>query len=562
MGLQGEFSARAKSYPSLPAGQSRGRLPRWQAQGSESSHTNDQPLDCGGSMNASTPRRLILAASMLCACGRSNVYSETTGGSTAEASTSAGSTRGTSAATGSSRSTASSGTQTSSGQSASSAVAGTGTTLAAATDTNGTGSTGATGTAAVGTTTTGGTTTGTQTSGSTSGAACNPSLPANELQTCNGSSDCGCPLNCVASPFGVSLCERSCLSLSDCPDLETLCTSGECQPNACGSGFDGTLDSDCNVVATNDGSCLPSTIGTLNVGLCSQGGPEDVGCSPTATRATIAQACIPGDFCAAALESVCAPLCDPFAFESCGLTATCTPLAGQDPRLGVCEPKGTTGTTSGSTTGVTSGTSSGTTSGSTGNTGTSGATTGTTSGGSTSGSCSTTVTPSEFETCQNDLDCGCPLTCTRDLAAGGQVCEYPCLDTSDCANLFTTCQNGFCSVNQCGGNTGNGTFDSTCNVLGTNDGTCEPLTLNDGISSVGYCVQAGSAAGNCDPSASRITPASQICPAGELCFGGVETFGGTCNQLCNPQSGSCTDQSQFCSAIVNEPDLGICIDGF
>lgn len=145
-----------------------------------------------------------------------------------------------------------------------------------------------------------------------------------------------------------------------------------------------------------------------------------------------------------------------------------------------------------------------------------------------------------------------------DAAAGGLVCESACQTTADCPNLVTTCQTGSCAVNVCGGATGNGSFNSTCNVEGQGDGTCEPLTLDGGLSSVGYCSQAGVASGGCDPSASRGTAPSEICPPGALCFGGVATFGGTCNQLCDPVGGACP-AGQFCSGIVDEPDLGVCL---
>jgi hypothetical protein len=343
----------------------------------------------------------------------------------------------------------------------------------------------------------------------------------------------------------VSLCEFPCANLGDCPNLETICVSGACQPNLCGaSANNGTLDSTCNVVGSNDGSCLPATVDGQNIGLCSQEGPEDAGCSPSATRTTIATACQAGEVCVASFGDSCGVLCDPFAFEPCGVGVPCVTPQGADARLGVCRPAGTTTSSSSGTTGTGTTTSS---------------SSGSSTGGTTSG-CSTAISPGEFQTCQTIADCGCPMDCVSDPAAGGQVCEYECTQTSDCPDLVTICQNGVCAVNQCGGATGNGSFNGTCNVEGTNDGTCEPLTLDGGFSSIGYCYQAGDATSSCDPSASRVNAASQICPPGFLCFGGVETFGGTCNQLCTPPGGQCPG-GQFCSNIVNEPDLGICITG-
>jgi hypothetical protein len=142
--------------------------------------------------------------------------------------------------------------------------------------------------------------------------------------------------------------------------------------------------------------------------------------------------------------------------------------------------------------------------------------------------------------------------------AGGQVCEYTCAGDGDCPDLVTVCVQGICNVDPCGQGTNNGTFNSICNAEGDGDGTCLPLT-NDGGASFGYCYQGGSSDGtNCDPSGTR-DDLSRVCPAGSICFGGAVDFGGTCNVICDPNQGGPCPGGQFCSYIVNEPDLGICI---
>jgi hypothetical protein len=358
-------------------------------------------------------------------------------------------------------------------------------------------------------------------------------------------------LVCVPDSQGQSLCETPCQTASDCPILYTICQGGTCQPNLCGGLAgppNGTLDGTCNAIGTNDGSCVPMLFGSGTVGLCYQGGGAIQACDTSATRADLADACAPDLVClpngvGGQCETLCNPALDP---TTCPGAGPCVEPLSADPDLGICEPTG--GTTGTGSTGGNSG-------GSTG--GVTGGNNGGTSGGSSG--CPSPVPPSEFSTCQTQNDCGCPLECAFDAAAGGQVCEYPCQTTDQCPDLVTVCTSqGVCQVNPCGTGTSNGTFDSTCNVIGTNDGTCLPLINGAGIS-VGYCSQGGTSTSDCDPNGTR-NDLSQVCPAGQDCFGGAVGFGGTCNEICDPnQTGNCP-KNQYCSFIVNEPDLGICVD--
>ncbi|HUB09788.1 MAG TPA: hypothetical protein VMB50_22490, partial [Myxococcales bacterium] len=301
---------------------------------------------------------------------------------------------------------------------------------------------------------------------------------------------------------------------------------------------------------TNDGTCVPEVVQGVTVGLCYQAGPTPSSCDPAATRADLGNACVTGDYCFTSPGGGfpgggCVPICLPgTACSVAGAAGNCVTALASDPELGVCQlnPSTTGGTGTGGTTGgVTSGGSGGT-----------GGTTG----------CPSSAVPAEFSPCHTQDDCGCPFICTSDVRAGGQVCEYPCQQTSDCPDLVTVCGNqGACNVDGCGPGTGNGTFNGLCSVpgVGKQDGTCLPLTDDGGIS-LGYCYQAGtSPETGCDPSGTR-GDLSRVCPAGQMCFGGAITFGGTCNQICDPQVGGPCPGGQYCSYIVNEPLLGICID--
>ncbi len=403
--------------------------------------------------------------------------------------------------------------------------------------------------------------TGSSTSGgsATSGGSNGGCIPGSdsELHSCKTDSDCICGLHC-APETGGSVCERSCQTTTDCRNLETLCVNGTCAPNFCGvhgaGPHNGDLDGKCNAVGMDDGSCIPQSLNGANVGLCSEAGPATTLCDPLAARSVMApippSACIAGDVCL--LESGhanCLTMCDPEGRQPCGPEMDCvTPLASNN-RLGVCEPSSEPdgGTTSSGTGGTTS----------------SGATGGSTSGGTTGGGCSESAPISEFQHCKLDSDCGCPLVCNKDplVSATSSVCEYPCKTTA-CADAVTICSTGkICITDGCGPGTGNGSFNSTCTVAKKNDGTCLPELLGD--TSVGYCFLGGTApfdAGGCDPSATA-SEASLLCPPGSLCFGPTDDVG-SCNVLCDPSLGTGCPSGSFCTGIVDQPDLGVCIGDF
>ncbi len=214
----------------------------------------------------------------------------------------------------------------------------------------------------------------------------------------------------------------------------------------------------------------------------------------------------------------------------------------------------TTTTTTTSTSG--SGTLTGTT-----NTGHSSSSRTTTATSSTSGSgladagCSDSKQAVELAPCQVATDCGCPLGCTTDLLVG-TVCEYPCQQTADCPTLLTACIGGFCRLNQCGSATGNGSFNSLCDVIGLNDGTCVPFQYNGTIT--GLCYQGGTATSACNPTANR-TDLSADCIAGDVCVGGAIGSGGFCGLACTPNGPNTCPPRQGCAITVNDPTAGACV---
>jgi hypothetical protein len=292
------------------------------------------------------------------------------------------------------------------------------------------------------------------------------------------------------------------------------------------------------MVGTNDGSCIPQSLNDMNVGLCSLGGSAATICNPAATRMDLSDACVAGDVCLLLTgKANCFTMCDHLEHAPCGSGMDCIVPLSTNSRLGICEPS--SASTGGST--------------STGGTG------GTTAGGS-DGGCSETATLEEFQDCTSDSDCGCPLVCNQDplQRVNTSVCEFPC--SAGCPDPLTICADGgsVCVTHGCGGDTGNGSFNSTCNVDGTGDGTCEPELLGD--TSVGWCFLGGTSgfdAGDCD--LLPTTEASELCPPGSLCFGVVT---GSCNVLCDPDTGTGCPSGSVCVGIIDQPDLGVCIGGF
>jgi hypothetical protein len=474
-------------------------------------------------------------------CGRSTVFESFSESSTGSI---GGGRTGGSAGSGTSASASAGGTSGASGSGISGTGAGTNGQSGGESNSNGTGTAGG---GSIGSTSAGqgsgssGSTLGSTGTGGTSGS-CSQEGGQAELGPCLTAQDCACPLECVAEAGG-ALCEAPCETLDDCLMLDTACSGETCRPIFCGPQAvagpqNGELDGTCNAIGQGDGSCLPSILNGQKVGLCSQGGPAQTNCDPDATRSDLSQACVAGDVCLSQSGGgQCFTLCDPIAPAPCSPGMACQIPVATNPRLGVCEPsQGTTGGTGGSGTGgATGGTGGGTTGGTTGN-------------------CDPSIQSSEFQNCST-AGCGCPLTCVNDPVRGAPVCEYPCMPGSGCSDPQTSCDvdAGACGFNSCGPED----FNSVCDATGTDDGTCVPETF-DGVTSVGICIQGGTATTSCNPEGTRTDPA-QLCTPGSWCIGVGPV--GECNLLCDPGTGIGCPFDQFCTAIVDEPDLGICIGG-
>jgi len=157
----------------------------------------------------------------------------------------------------------------------------------------------------------------------------------------------------------------------------------------------------------------------------------------------------------------------------------------------------------------------------------------------------------DYVSCSTSVDCQCPLLCGLDSVlgaddAGGSICVTKCSTTSECPDIFTSCQNGLCLSNICEADGGGGAFMGACNAAGENDGTCEPQLSRTTQEIIGVCFQAGTVdidGGNCDPNQQAFAlasagnkkrpGASALCPVGYQCVATKATTG-TCKQLCDP----------------------------
>jgi hypothetical protein len=173
-----------------------------------------------------------------------------------------------------------------------------------------------------------GATSGGATSGGTSGPSCNKSLPENDGASCATDADCGCDDSCVSDPPLGMTCEPSCAQLSDCVDLGYLCNGAYCQFNECGPGTgNGDYNSFCNVVGTDDGTCIPIMVGGVEVGQCRQGGASMTCCSANASRtntsAQMTSVCVAGSICSGGQNGQCGPVCDPNQGGGCAPSTFC-----------------------------------------------------------------------------------------------------------------------------------------------------------------------------------------------------------------------------------------------
>jgi hypothetical protein len=189
------------------------------------------------------------------------------------------------------------------------------------------------------------------------------------------------------------------------------------------------------------------------------------------------------------------------------------------------------------------------------------------SGGTATGGqgCDPNITSNQLDFCSGPGTCGCPYHCVDDpLAVGldhanqhggsGPVCEVPCSSSSDCLTI-NACLNGACSFVACGGNSGNGTYNSTCTSPGSalNAGSCYVVSGAGAI-----CVLAGAANASCDPSQLRSDPQA-VCAPGFVCesITGEGQGMGPCVQMCDDLRVDCP-LGQYCNTYSTHPTGGLC----
>ncbi len=103
---------------------------------------------------------------------------------------------------------------------------------------------------------------------------------------------------------------------------------------------------------------------------------------------------------------------------------------------------------------------------------------------------------------------------------------------AQCPNAQTVCDNGTCSLNICGGKSGNGKYNSTCSV-GSEQGTCAPK--GSGKDEYGICYAGGSSDGGCSNTAPK--GSTQLCVAGQYCVPNPNGPGEICRPVCDPGFG-------------------------
>ncbi|HUB05454.1 MAG TPA: hypothetical protein VMB50_00545 [Myxococcales bacterium] len=200
------------------------------------------------------------------------------------------------------------------------------------------------------TSTTGGTTGGGSTGGSTTGGkggttggstgCTETTIDTTEFASCPGTA-CGPGLSCATDPwFGGTYCEYPCTTTANCPDTLTVCVSGTCTENACGSGSpsgDSNVsvanNAKCNAEGTGDGTCfafVDPDAGYLG-SVCIQGGSAAAGAACGAITRCGGQTttlCAAGEDCLNdGTSNVCYTTCSS-AGAACSNGQTCANLDG------------------------------------------------------------------------------------------------------------------------------------------------------------------------------------------------------------------------------------------
>jgi hypothetical protein len=162
--------------------------------------------------------------------------------------------------------------------------------------------------------------------------------------------------------------------------------------------------------------------------------------------------------------------------------------------------------------------------------------------------------PGEFEACFPSV--GCSSADLHCLTIYSPMCVHTCAASSDCPQLFTSCQtwsnNQVCFYDACDG----GAFGS-CDQSGTGDGTCLPENFLGGLCLGGGTATAGSP---CHDHRTPTSQASDFCAHGMTCLPlGQPAGGGNCVPICGTTTaGPACPSPTFCVQSGQGP-WGYCL---
>lgn len=149
-------------------------------------------------------------------------------------------------------------------------------------------------------------------------------------------------------------------------------------------------------------------------------------------------------------------------------------------------------------------------------------------------------------------------------------CELECQSNADCLYNLTACVNGVCALVPCGGDAGNGFYNSSCSMGDeTADGTCTTAFDDADAGRFAICYQAGTVklGGLCAPNptysyGTTVTThayLSEICEPGDICFEASGSNYPRCVQQCDGTTVLCApNQTCLLGSIAGG---GVCVDG-
>lgn len=186
--------------------------------------------------------------------------------------------------------------------------------------------------------------------------------------------------------------------------------------------------------------------------------------------------------------------------------------------------------------------------------------------------------PPELYPCLSTVGCSNPgLVCTPGFQSNGEpvsACVYPCVETADCPDLSTSCQElpggtHICFLNSCASDGVHGYFEP-CPSETTDDGECLPIFADTPSEVAGVCVGTGSL-GNGAACTNTRTDAglAGLCLAGSNCTqfdaGEEAPLSSFCEPTCYsnlevPGPGpACTDADNICFNYSDSNFYGSCL---